>query len=71
MLGGDVRAYAMIPAGDPCPADLNGSGAVDGADLAVLLAAWGQPGDTDLTGDGTTNGSDLAVLLAAWGPCPS
>ena len=52
-----------------CPADLNGSGDVDGSDLAVLLAAWGQPGGTDLNQDGTTNGGDLAVLLAAWGTC--
>lgn len=25
----------------PCPADLNGDGAVDGADLGALLGAWG------------------------------
>ena len=54
---------------EPCPADLNDDNAVNGSDLAVLLAAWGSP-DADLNGDGTTNGSDLAVLLAAWGVCP-
>jgi len=25
----------------PCPADLNGDGVVDGADLGMLLGAWG------------------------------
>lgn len=51
-------------------ADLNGSGLVDGADLGVLLAAWGpavegEPADID--GNGVVNGADLGVLLAAWG----
>ncbi len=46
--------------------DLNGDGAVDGADLAALLANWGLPGGSDLDGDGTTNGADLAALLANW-----
>lgn len=51
-----------------CPADFTGNGAVDGADLGELLAAWGTPG-ADLTGDNTTDGADLGELLAAWGPC--
>ncbi len=52
-----------------CPGDLNGSGAVDSTDLAVLLAAWGG-GDVDLNGDGNTDSADIAVMLAAWGACP-
>ncbi|MFZ9692819.1 MAG: DNRLRE domain-containing protein [Phycisphaerales bacterium] len=48
------------------PADLNGDGIVNGADLAILLAAWGGDGPADLNGDGIVNGADLAVLLAAW-----
>jgi len=56
---------------DSNPADLDGSGAVNGADLSILLAAWGTCGDgmscpADLDGDGTVNGADLALLLAAW-----
>jgi len=47
---------------------------VDGADLAVVLVAWGTPGSTtgggDLNGDGRVNGEDLGILLAAWGNCP-
>jgi enterochelin esterase-like enzyme len=56
---------------DSKPADLDGSGAVNGADLSILLAAWGTCGDgtpcpADLDGDGTVNGADLTLLLAAW-----
>ena len=53
----------------PCPADIDGSGAVDAADLAALLAAW-NTGDVDLDMDGDTGPGDLAILLAAWGDCP-
>ena len=53
-----------------CPADIDGSTVVDGADLAALLAAWGTANPAaDLNGDGTVDGADLAILLAAWGPC--
>ena len=48
--------------------DLNGDGTVNGADLTILLAAWGDGGGpADLNGDGTVNGADLTVLLANWG----
>ncbi|MGA1223481.1 MAG: M12 family metallo-peptidase [Phycisphaerales bacterium] len=52
----------------PCPADLDGSGTVDAADLAALLGAWGSPA-ADLDGNGAVDAADLAVLLGAWGPC--
>lgn len=45
--------------------DLDGSGNIDGVDLAALLASWGSPG-SDLNGDAMTDAEDLAVLLAAW-----
>ncbi len=49
--------------------DLNGDGLVNGADLGLLLAAWGSADpDADLNGDGIVNGSDLGLLLAAWAP---
>lgn len=51
-----------------CLGDLNVDGVIDGADLGMLLAAWGGSGG-DLNGDGTTNGADLGILLAGWGPC--
>jgi alpha-tubulin suppressor-like RCC1 family protein len=55
-----------------CPADLEPSCNVDGADLGALLAAWGpQPGGSpaDLDDDGAVDGLDLGMLLAAWGSC--
>ena len=53
-----------------CPLDLDSSGAVDGADLGVMLAAWGTA-THDATGDGVVDGADLGILLAAWGACPA
>jgi len=51
---------------DCIPADLNCDGFVNGADLGILLGAWGSDG-ADLDDDGTTAGSDLGILLSAWG----
>ena len=59
-----------------CLGDLNLDGVVNGADLGLLLGAWGAcPGGTlgclgDLNVDGVVNGADLGLLLGAWGPCP-
>jgi len=52
-----------------CLADLDRNGAIEGADLTLLLAGWGSAGNSDVNGDGTTNGTDLSLVLAAWGPC--
>jgi hypothetical protein len=50
------------------PSDLNGDGVVNGADLGILLGAWGSSGGpADLNGDGTVDGADLGLLLGAWG----
>mgnify|MGYP000971250136 CR=1 FL=1 len=46
--------------------DINGDGAVNGGDLAVLLGAWGSAGAADLNGDGTVDAADLSLLLGAW-----
>lgn len=51
------------------PANLNGDGVVDGADLGQLLGVWGPaaPGaPADLNHDGTVHGADLGALLGAW-----
>jgi uncharacterized membrane protein len=71
VFNGLTRAYAMLPVPATCFGDLNRDDVVDGADLGILLAAWG-PADgssADLNGDGEVNGADLGLLLAAWGPC--
>ena len=52
--------------GNPCPEDLNDDGTINGADLGLLLAAWGTDG-ADINDDGNTNGADLGLLLSAWG----
>ncbi len=61
-------------ASPPCPADLDGDGAVGGADIALLLGAWGPvppgPGNpADIDGNGFVGPADLAVLLGSWGAC--
>ena len=53
---------------EPLLQDLNGDGAVNGMDIAEVLASWGAcPGcPADFDGDGMVNGSDFALILAAW-----
>jgi hypothetical protein len=46
--------------------DLDGNGLVNGADLGLMLGAWGTAGPGDLNGDGIVNGADLGLLLGAW-----
>lgn len=61
------------PAVSPCPADLDGDGAVGGADLGALLGAWGPGGGlgpADLDGSGAVDGADLGLFFADWGECP-
>ena len=55
-----------------CSADLDRSRTVDGADLALVLSAWGPcvACPEDLDGDGVVTFSDLLTLLDAWGACP-
>ena len=65
--GGD--AFLRLQLGDDCPADFDGDGDVDTADLLHLLGAWGTP-DGDVDGDGDTDTADLLALLGVWGECP-
>lgn len=64
----DQMVYTAI-SGCACGSDLDGNGATDTTDLAIMLAAWGG-GGVDLDGDGATGSADIALLLAAWGECP-
>jgi len=58
---------------DPCPADVDQSGAINGVDLAGVLNNWGTSGGkqprSDINHDGLVNAADLAEVLNAWGPC--
>lgn len=50
--------------------DFNNDGVVDGADLGILLSAWGGCDalecSQDLNFDGVVDGADLGILLAYW-----
>jgi formylglycine-generating enzyme required for sulfatase activity len=58
-----------------CPGDISGNGMVNGADLGLVLAAWGTDGSdepgSDINADGLVNGADLAFVIGAFGPCPT
>lgn len=60
-------APVAVPGGPSFqPGDLNQDGAVDGADLGILLSNWGAAGG-DIDGNGSTDGADLGILLSNWG----
>jgi serine protease AprX len=71
-----VRGYGLVQADATASfgrasADLSLDGTVGGADLAIVLGAWGACGEcatcfADLTGDCQVDGQDLAVVLGAW-----
>ncbi len=81
VLGNGTPHYAEICAAfaahsidcpDLLPADFDGDGDVDAADLAMLLGSWGPCADckdcpADLDGDCTVGAADLAILLGSWG----
>ncbi len=54
----------------PLMGDLNGDGVVDGADLGIMLGAWGAAtagaSAADLNADGNVDGADMGALLGAW-----
>jgi hypothetical protein len=55
-----------------CTGDLTLDGTVNGADLGILLAAWGPCTGScasDLNRDGVVNGADLGAMLSQWGVC--
>lgn len=53
-----------------CPADIDESGMVDGADLGYLLNAWNTSDPAaDLNSDGIVDGADLGNILRSWGDC--
>lgn len=69
-----LAATTAVHAGNPCndcPADLDTSGVVDGADITIILGSWGNWfGGGDANGDFQVDGADIAIVLGAWGPCP-
>ena len=64
--GGECTSSTCAPA---CPADLDGNGSVDFADLVSMLSGWGQPGAADLDESGLVDFNDVIILLGVWGEC--
>ncbi|MDP7029399.1 MAG: C25 family cysteine peptidase [Phycisphaerales bacterium] len=63
----DTRRESVVAAS--CPADLDGSGAVDIDDLLAVVGGWNTV-EGDITGDGTTDIEDVLAVLDGFGECP-
>ena len=57
---------------DTCPIDINDDGAVDTADLGILIGQFGTADPiADINGDGVVDTADLGILIGAFGTiCP-
>lgn len=65
-----IYAATIVLGAGGCPADIDGSGDVDFADILAVLAAWSnEGGPEDIDGSGFVDFGDLLIVLAAWGPC--
>ena len=67
----DIAASIALAPPSARPEDLNGDGAVNAQDIAILLGAWGACLDcdacpADLNGDCAVGAPDIAALLSAW-----
>ena len=74
LTGPEIRTLVEIGQPPNCPADIDGSGAVNAIDLAIVIGYWGTDGgkdypQADIDGSGEIDGADLAALLGSWGPC--
>lgn len=67
------RLRVTFSAAPPCPADIDGNGAVDFEDLLAVLSGFGPcpPGDcpADVDGDEAVTFQDLLTVIAAFGDC--
>ncbi len=48
-----------------CPADYDGSGGIDGDDIAAFFTDW-QQGEADVDRSGGTDGDDITFFFAVW-----
>jgi hypothetical protein len=63
-----VTLPTSCPSDATCPPDLNGDGAVDTADLGLLITAFGTSEEcSDINGDGVVDTADLGILISAFG----
>lgn len=77
-IGQDSFAYAIEGDGTPAvgqvfvwvgpqPADLNGDGRVNGADVTLVLGHWNTNDPAgDASGDGWVDGMDISTVLSQW-----
>jgi choice-of-anchor B domain-containing protein len=66
--GVDDFAFKIIECAPGLPADLNGDGVVDTADLGILIGAFGTSDPAaDINGDGIVDTADLGILIGAFG----
>jgi hypothetical protein len=56
---------------EPCPGDVDGSGAVGFGDILHLIGLWGTCDGCpeDLDGSGDVGFGDVLMVIGAWGPC--
>lgn len=67
--GEDAGSAYLLELSTSSPADLDGDGDVDGADLTIVLGSWGPcppPCPADINGDGVVDGADITILLGEW-----
>jgi hypothetical protein len=69
---GEIRGQVVEPA--PCPADVDGNGAVDVDDLIAVILGWGctnppGPCPADVSGSGVVDVDDLIAVILGWGAC--
>ncbi len=68
---GDGTSCAPGTCDTPCEGDTNGDGAVNVADILIVIGEWGSTsgGGGDVDGDGNVNVTDLLLVIANFGGC--
>lgn len=66
-VGGALIRIAFEPEAPACPADFNGDGGVDGADVEAFFVAW-EAAETgaDVNQDGGIDGADIETFFVSW-----
>ena len=69
-IGGGISCEIGICDTTPCESDVDGSGAIDVADLLAVIDQWGSADSpADINEDGIVNVTDLLEIVGNWGPC--
>jgi formylglycine-generating enzyme required for sulfatase activity len=66
----DIDADGVLDSCEQAFGDLNLDGIISGADLALVLTAWGTSGAADFDGNGSVDGADLSFILSRWRESP-